>query len=79
MLETCFQLLDPVAFRLLITGHSQEVDQTDVIEFMQQSAFLDRAEALSGLIIQSGRSQLRDSVDRALDAGFYVRVESRPV
>jgi 23S rRNA (cytosine1962-C5)-methyltransferase len=76
LLENCFRLLDPAEFRLLITGHSPEVDQSNVTAFLEQSAFIHHAEAASGLIIQSGRSQLWDASGRSLDAGFYVRAES---
>jgi 23S rRNA (cytosine1962-C5)-methyltransferase len=79
LLENCLELLDPTAFRLLITGHSADVRQSDVTEFLGQSGFLGRAEAACGLLIDSGRSQLNDKTGRSLDAGFYVRVQSRPL
>jgi 23S rRNA (cytosine1962-C5)-methyltransferase len=76
LLDNCFRLLDPAEFRLLITGHSAEVDQSNVTEFLKQSAFIRHTKAASGLNIQSGRSQLTDTVGRDLDSGFYVRAQS---
>ncbi|MGI9473939.1 MAG: class I SAM-dependent methyltransferase [Rubripirellula sp.] len=76
LLQECMKMLEPSSFRLLVTGHSQEVDRAEVEDFLRHSAFLRRAEAASRLLLESGRSQLEDSVGRSLDAGFYVRVES---
>lgn len=76
LLEDCIRLLDPTSFRLLITGHSPEVDHSDVTRFLDRSEILSRAEGASGLLIESGRSQLRDKIGRCLDAGFYVRAQS---
>ncbi len=75
LLESCLQLLHPDTFRLLITGHSPEVDQSDVCRFLQQSRFIGQQGDSSGLRTESGRSQLTDPFGRSLDAGFYVRVE----
>ncbi len=77
LLGICFQLMDCRRFRLLVTGHSPQVDQSDVVDFLRQSDFIAGAEAASGLLLDSGRSQLEDAVGRTLDTGFYVRVESR--
>ncbi len=78
LIRDCLQLLDPGSFRLLITGHSPQVDHTDVTQFLGQSEFLARSRAVSGLLLDSGRSQLRDQHGRRLDTGFFVRVQSRP-
>ncbi|TWU50518.1 Ribosomal RNA large subunit methyltransferase K/L [Rubripirellula tenax] len=71
LLEDCLRLIDANRFRLLISGHSPEVDQGDVTDFLSQSKHLDP----SSLRITSGRSQLTDQAGRALDTGFFVRVE----
>ena len=74
LLESCFQLLDASDFRLLVTGHSQEVSRQDVVNYLQHSPFLRQQKDDSGLLLESGRSQLVDATGRPLDAGFYVRV-----
>ena len=75
LLENCTRLLDPANFRLLITGHSPQVDQHDVAEFLRvplgTSSEPKRHPATH---TELGRSQLIDSAGRALDAGFFVRV-----
>ena len=76
LLQDCLKLLDSRVFRLLVTGHSREVERQEVEDFLHRSDFLRRAETASGLLIESGRSQLEDAGGRTLDAGFYVRVES---
>jgi 23S rRNA (cytosine1962-C5)-methyltransferase len=68
--------MNPADFRLLITGHSAEVDQNDVCEFLKETRFFVRAHADSGLLLDAGRSQLVDRYQRMLDAGFFVRVSS---
>lgn len=77
LLTDCLRLLDPGSFRLLITGHSPTVDAANVTGFLGGSGFLGRAKKASGLLLESGRSQLIDGIGRSLDAGFYVRVQSR--
>jgi 23S rRNA (cytosine1962-C5)-methyltransferase len=76
LLNDCLQLLDQSSFRLLVTGHSPEVGHREVLEFLRQTAFLKPFQRSSRLIIESGRSQLRDEGDRSLDAGFFVRVQT---
>ena len=76
LIENCLRLLDPNAFRLLITGHSPQVDHRDVTQFLNQSGFLPRGKAASGLLLDSGRSQLEDRAGRTLDTGFFVRAQS---
>lgn len=72
LIENCLRLVDAADFRMLITGHSAEIDQSDVVDFFDQQSAVDR----SGLRIDAGRSQLSDSAGRRLDAGYYVRVSS---
>ena len=76
LLNDCLQLLDQNSFRLLVTGHTAEVGQHEVLQFLRQTAFLKQFKGSSRLIIESGRSQLRDEGDRSLDAGFFVRVQT---
>lgn len=71
LLDDCQKLLDPSSFRLLVTGHSPQVDHTDVVEYWRQTGFSD------GMTIQQGRSKLIDQSGRPLDAGFYVRIKNR--
>ncbi len=75
LLENCLEILDPDRFRLLITGHSEEVGATEVCKYLTQSRLIQQADQAGRLRIQSGRSQLEDSTGRSLDAGFFVRVE----
>jgi 23S rRNA (cytosine1962-C5)-methyltransferase len=76
LLNDCLKLLDRESFRLLLTGHSPEVGQQEILQFLRQTTFLKSFRGSSRLIIQSGRSQLRDEEDRILDAGFFVRVQT---
>lgn len=76
LLENCLELLDPASFRLLITGHSPEVNHEEVVYFLRSTPFLSQITDTSALLVQSGRSQLKTLDGRALDAGFYVRVEN---
>ena len=71
LLEDCCRLLTKESFRLLVTGHSPQVDSGDVVQFLKES---NRLPTSAGLRFQSGRSQLSTTDGRALDAGFYVRV-----
>ncbi len=71
LLEDCLRLADPAGHRLLVTGHSPQVDGQDVARFLA-------AHDYGPGTIRLGRSQLktRDGPDdhgRKLDAGFYVR------
>lgn len=75
LLNDCLKLLDRESFRLLITGHSPEVGQQEILQFLSQTEFLKPFQGSSRLIIQAGRSQLKDEEDRSLDAGFFVRVQ----
>lgn len=79
LLEDCFRLLEPRSFRLLVTGHSPEVDQSEVAHFIEGSKILGAQHPQSGLLLEAGRSQLKDEIGRPLDAGFYVRVETPAV
>lgn len=76
LLNDCLQLLEQDSFRLLVTGHSPEIGQHEVLEFLRQTAFLKPFQGSSRLIIDSGRSQLKDERGRSLDAGFFVRVQT---
>jgi 23S rRNA (cytosine1962-C5)-methyltransferase len=72
LLDNCLRLLDPSCFRLLITGHSPEVDQSNIVQYLVQTGFLGNRD--HGLRLHSGRSQLIDSNGRPLDAGFFVQI-----
>jgi len=75
LLNDCLQLLDRESFRLLVTGHSPEVGQQEILKFLRQTEFLKPFQGSSRLIIEAGRSQLRDEEARSLDAGFFVRLQ----
>ena len=77
LLGDCLKLLDPKSFRLLVTGHSPQVGPQEILEFLRQTEFLKPLQGSSRLIIEAGRSQLRDEEDRSLDAGFFVRLQTR--
>ena len=77
LLEDCLRLIDPMRFRILITGHSPQVDESDAVRFLMQSNSFRDAPSGTGLHIESGRSQLKDYHGRSLDAGFFVRVSRR--
>ena len=73
LLDQTLELVsDP--FALLVTGHSPQVDQTDVSDFLRRHEKLQARWQGSGLNLESGRSQLTDSAGRSLDAGFFVRL-----
>ena len=80
MLENCFRLIDARSFRILLTGHSPEVDQYDAERFFRGADLLHNLpqshldSPLATLHIDSGRSELTDTSGRRLDAGFYVRL-----
>lgn len=72
LMTDCLQLLAPESFRLLVTGHSPEVDDSVVMEFLGQSEHIN----MSAVNAHTGRSGLADASGRTLDCGFYVRIES---
>lgn len=72
LMTHCLQLLAPESFRLLVTGHSPDVDDSVVTEFLEQSEHID----MSTVNVDTGRSGLVDESGRTLDCGFYVRVQS---
>ncbi|GAB5513221.1 class I SAM-dependent methyltransferase [Rhodopirellula baltica] len=73
LIDDSLKLLEPDAFRLLITGHSPDVDQDDV-----QAYLVDRVpqtvQPAGTLRFDTGRLRLPDQFGRKLDAGFFVRV-----
>jgi len=75
LLDQSVQLLTD-DFVLLVTGHSPQVDQRDVAEFLRRHEKLQARWRVSGLNLESGRSQLTDRAGRLLDAGFFVRLRS---
>jgi len=75
LLDDCLRLLRSDSFRLLVTGHSRDVDQSDVLQYLYQNPFIRRQRDSSALRTEVGRSQLSDRHGRSLDAGFYVRIE----
>lgn len=74
LLHDCLRLLRPATGAMLVTGHSEGIDQKVITrELRQRVNSVDRER----LRLSGGRSQLTDSAGRRLDAGFYVRLEWR--
>jgi len=76
LLDDSLRLMDPSNFRLLITGHSPQVNGAEVCQFLKDTDFFRQASGGTGLLLTSGRSQLMDRQSRLLDAGFFVRASS---
>ncbi|TWU02441.1 class I SAM-dependent methyltransferase [Stieleria varia] len=74
LLDDVWRIKTKPDFRILVTGHSTGVDQEQITAFFEEKQF--RRGGLQ-LRLQSGRSELTDTVGRKLDAGFYVRVNGR--
>ncbi|MCM2371580.1 class I SAM-dependent methyltransferase [Aporhodopirellula aestuarii] len=72
LLENCFELISGRSFRILATGHSAEMDQSDVLKSMQRILSRSRLGRLQPQF-ETGRMSLPDPSGRKLDAGFYVR------
>ena len=77
LLENCLELLQRNQFRLLITGHSPQVQAADVLDYLQSK--LPRLRTVKWndkrLHKQHGRLSLIDQEQRKLDAGFFVRLQ----
>ena len=78
LLDDCLKLVDSENFRLLVTGHSPDVSPADVVGFLSNHR-VSRLHGSSHRQLESGRSQIPDQAGRKLDAGFYVRLQCRPV
>ncbi|TWT80936.1 23S rRNA m(2)G2445 methyltransferase [Planctomycetes bacterium CA13] len=76
LLDDCLKLIDPENFRMLITGHSPQVNAMDVEEYLTRSPGLREISQRGQLKISSGRSGLHDLSGRKLDTGFFVRIET---
>lgn len=79
LLKDCLQLFNADDFRLLITGHSPQVGAEEVRDYLRSMApaILGLSKNRLDACTEYGRLVLRDEAARRLDAGFYVRVESR--
>lgn len=76
LLDDCLRLVDPAAFRILLTGHSPQIEPAQVIDYVWAASPIANRSKATGLRFDSGRSQLIDSAGRALDAGFYLRIRT---
>ena len=76
LLDDCVELLERGQFRILVTGHSPQVDSPDVSDYFHETLPQRMQISSAQFHIQSGRLQLSDASGRELDAGFFVRVES---
>lgn len=65
LLRDCVKLLKPDSHRLIVTGHSPDIDQRNVTDFLSEFGN-DRH-------VQQGRLTIPDAHERPLDAGFFVR------
>ncbi|TWT56515.1 class I SAM-dependent methyltransferase [Allorhodopirellula solitaria] len=72
LLKNCFQLVSGRSFRILVTGHSAEMDQADVVDLVERNLSHRRIGRLQPQV-EAGRMTLSDQAGRKLDAGFYVR------
>lgn len=77
LLDHCLDLLERNQFRLLISGHSPQVQAADVLDYVQSK--LTSVTGVSWndkrLQTQHGRLSLVDEARRKLDAGFFVRLQ----
>ena len=78
LLSDALELFSGRSLRLLVTGHSAEMDQTDVLTFLQRKVANRRIGRLDP-IWETGRMGLIDASGRQLDAGFYVRCRAERV
>ena len=72
LMQNCLDLITGRSFRLLITGHSAEMDQADVLEVLQRKLSHRRIGRLDP-VFETGRMSLTDPSGRKLDSGFFVR------
>ncbi|MBB3208461.1 23S rRNA (cytosine1962-C5)-methyltransferase [Rhodopirellula rubra] len=72
LLDNCFELISGKTFRILVTGHSAEMDQSDVRQWMRKKLANSRLGRMQPQF-KTGRMTLTDRSGRKLDAGFYVR------
>ncbi len=70
LLSNCLQLLSPPPCRLLVTGHSESVNQQEVAAWLQ-------GQAGRGIQLQHKPMRLQSSQQRWLDCGFLVRATWR--
>ena len=77
LLKNCFELISGRSFRLLVTGHSAEMDQADVLDLIERNLSHRRIGRLQPQI-EAGRMTVADPANRKLDAGFYVRCRLAP-
>lgn len=77
LLENCLKLFAEESMRLLITGHSPQVTELDVVEYLRER--VPSANGYSAAQINrgldAGRLTLCDRHGRKLDAGFSVRLD----
>jgi len=78
LLDDCLRLLPTTGAAMLVTGHSDSPDQTEIADYLSRQIGLvgqgaDSRPAAKGLRIDSGRSELVDLASRRLDAGYYLR------
>ncbi|EMI54764.1 class I SAM-dependent methyltransferase [Rhodopirellula sallentina] len=72
LLDNCFDLISGKSFRILVTGHSAEMDESDVRQWMRRKLANSRLGRMQPQL-KTGRMTLTDLDGRKLDAGFYVR------
>lgn len=72
LVQHALDLITGRSFRMLITGHSAEMDQAEVADMLQRKLSQRRIGRLNPTF-ESGRMSLTDPAGRKLDAGFFVR------
>lgn len=72
LIKDCVELIAGKSFRILITGHSAEMDEANVLDILRRQLANRRIGRMNPKF-QTGRMTLVDQAGRHLDAGFYVR------
>lgn len=73
LIDILCQLLNKRLGALLVTGHTEGVNQHSITDYLTQHTSL--SDITNRMRLQSGRSYLEDRSGRRLDAGFYVRAD----
>jgi 23S rRNA (cytosine1962-C5)-methyltransferase len=71
LLDEVLELLTPDSFRLLVTGHSAEIDAASILQYCRKHHLF--CDADKRIEMEVGRSQLFDLMQRPLDTGYYFR------
>ncbi|EMI20468.1 SAM-dependent methyltransferase [Rhodopirellula maiorica SM1] len=70
LLDDCLELIDPMHFRMLITGHSPQVDASDVVEYLMRSAVIKAAQKKIGSVSKRADQQFKINQDAVSTRDF---------